>query len=63
MGLKEQVVRLCSGCIWLRREPVVCPFEKGNKISVSINGGEFLDKLRDCLHWKEYPVSFIYLFI
>jgi len=30
----------------------VCPCEESNKPSVSVKGGEFLDRLRDCLHWK-----------
>jgi len=37
--------------------------EERNKSSVFIKDEEFLDKLSDCLHWKVYSVSFIYLFI
>jgi len=44
MYLRENGEKVCTGCMWLR----MGISEHGKEPSVSIKGGEFLDKLSDC---------------
>jgi hypothetical protein len=46
-------VRLWAEFIWLRRESNGVLSEHGNQLSVSIKGGEFPDRLNDCLFLKK----------